>query len=235
MCGLPDCGGRGGEIFRTIKPSPLALPLNFVSCVLSGNRAGGGGGCLWAVYVAICLLPHRNVRATRLRWERRGNFPDYEALTPGPPPEFCIVCFVRQPGRGRGGCLWAERCTICSNPHRNVRATRPRWERRENFPDYEVLSPGPPPEFCIVCFVRQPGRGRVVDVCGQNAVRFVPTRTGMCGLRGRGGRGGGRKLGLNIHPEGSSRNLPDEKTPIPERARRCLGMGISAHHFFDAL
>ena len=110
MCGLPDRGGRGGEIFRTIKPSPLALPLNFVPCILSGNRAGGGGGCLWAERCTICSNPHKNVRATRPRWERRGNFPDYEALTPGPPPEFCIVCFVRQPGRGRG---WMFVGSVC--------------------------------------------------------------------------------------------------------------------------
>ena len=132
MCGLPDRGGRGGEIFRTIKPSPLALPLNFASCAL-----------------------------------------------------------VRQPGRGRECDVSARRIMrFCSNPHKNVRATRLRWERRGNFPDYEALTPGPPPEICIVCFVRQPGRGKVVDVCGQNAVRFVPTRTGMCGLPDRGGRGG---------------------------------------------
>ena len=176
MCGLPDCGGRGGEIFRTMKPSPLALPLNFVSCVLSGNRAGGG--------VDVC-----GQSAVRFV------------------PTCTRMCGLQDRG-GRGGKI------------------------------FRTIKPSPlasPPEFCIVCFVRQPGRGRVVDICGQNAVRFVSTRTGMCGLPDRGGRGGGRKLGLNIHPEGSSRNLPDEKTPIPERARRCLGMGISAHHFFDAL
>jgi uncharacterized protein (UPF0261 family) len=31
MCGLRGCGGRGGNIIRTMKPSPLTLPLNWHS------------------------------------------------------------------------------------------------------------------------------------------------------------------------------------------------------------
>ena len=34
-----------------MKPSPLALPLKFVSCVLSGNRAGGR----WWMFVGRTL------------------------------------------------------------------------------------------------------------------------------------------------------------------------------------
>ena len=60
---------RCAEIGRE-KSCELALPLNAALCVVIGNRAGEGGRSLWAGHCAICFNPHRNVRATRLRWGR---------------------------------------------------------------------------------------------------------------------------------------------------------------------